>query len=250
MEAKPFAVGIRIQHSQDMINKNQYGENNKMLEPASYKLTYKASNGRGVYTFCMCPGGYVVNASSNKFGLCINGMSNYKRESPNANSAVIVTVSPKDFGTNPLDGVQFQINLERKAYELGNGMIPISLYGDYKKSKISREFGNIKPVFKGKYIFKNLNEIFPSYVNEALKEGIDNFNKKIKGYASDDAIIAAVEARTSSPVKIIRSDIGEANYSGIYPSGEGCGYAGGITSAAIDGIATFEKIASIYKPLK
>lgn len=250
MEAKPFAVGIRIQHSQDMINKNQYGENNKMLEPASYKLTYKASNGRGVYTFCMCPGGYVVNASSNKFGLCINGMSNYKRESPNANSAVIVTVSPKDFGTNPLDGVQFQINLERKAYELGSGMIPISLYGDYKKSKISREFGNIKPVFKGKYIFKNLNEIFPSYVNEALKEGIDNFNKKIKGYASDDAIIAAVEARTSSPVKIIRSDIGEANYSGIYPSGEGCGYAGGITSAAIDGIATFEKIASIYKPLK
>lgn len=250
MEAKPFAVGIRIQHSQDMINKNQYGENNKMLEPASYKLTYKASNGRGVYTFCMCPGGYVVNASSNKFGLCINGMSNYKRESPNANSAVIVTVSPKDFGTNPLDGIQFQINLERKAYELGNGMIPISLYGDYKKSKISREFGNIKPVFKGKYIFKNLNEIFPSYVNEALKEGIDNFNKKIKGYASDDAIIAAVESRTSSPVKIIRSDIGEANYSGIYPSGEGCGYAGGITSAAIDGIATFEKIASIYKPLK
>ena len=168
-------------------------------------------------------------------------MSNYKRESPNANSAIIVTVSPKDFGTNPLDGVQFQINLEKKAYELGSGMIPISLYGDYKKSKISREFGNIKPVFKGKYIFKNLNEIFPSYVNEALKEGIDNFNKKIKGYASDDAIIAAVEARTY---------IGEANYSGIYPSGEGCGYAGGITSAAIDGIATFEKIASIYKPLK
>lgn len=248
MKAKPFAVGIRIQHKQEMINLSQYGvKYHKLLKAASYKLTARSSDGRGVYTFCMCPGGYVINASSEQGGLCVNGMSNYNRDSGNANSAVIVTVSPDDYGTSPMDGIEFQRKIEHKAYELGRGKIPVSLFGDYKNNRISSMFGSVKPVFKGNYEFCNVNDMFPDYINNALKEGIISFDKKIKGFASDDAIIAGPEARTSSPVRIMRDDNGEASVLGIYPSGEGAGYAGGITSAAIDGLVTFERIASVYK---
>ena len=248
MKAKPFAVGIRIQHKQEMINLSQYGvKYHKLLKAASYKLTARSSDGRGVYTFCMCPGGYVINASSEQGGLCVNGMSNYNRDSGNANSAVIVTVLPDDYGTSPMDGIEFQRKIEHKAYELGRGKIPVSLFGDYKNNRISSMFGSVKPVFKGNYEFCNVNDMFPDYINNALKEGIISFDKKIKGFASDDAIIAGPEARTSSPIRIIRSDNGEASVLGIYPSGEGAGYAGGITSAAIDGLVTFERIASVYK---
>ncbi len=248
MNPKPFAVGVRIQHPQTLINKSQYGvEQHKILPNASYKLTHKAINGRGVYTFCMCPGGYVVNSSSEENMLAINGMSNYKRDSINANSAVIVTVWPSDFGDSVMSGIEFQRNLEKKAYKLCNGKIPVQLYGDFKENKISTNFGNIKPVFKGSYDFGNIRDIFPNYINEALIDGIEAFSKKIKNFNSYDAIIAGVESRTSSPIRIERNDLGESNIKGIYPIGEGAGYAGGITSAAIDGIIAAENIAKIYK---
>lgn len=245
MSPKPFAVGIRIQHPQQMINQNQYGEN--ILEPASYKLTYQSSNKRGVYSFCMCPGGYVVNASSESKKLAINGMSNHARNSKNANSAIVVTVSPDDFGYHPLDGVNYQRNLEEKAYQFGSGKIPIQLYKDYKGNKITKKLGQVEPLFKGNYQFANLNEIFPSYINDALKEGIENFSHKIKNFNRDDAILAAVESRTSSPIRIHRDETFQSNISGLFPCGEGAGYAGGITTSAIDGIKVAESIAKIYK---
>lgn len=243
--SKPFAVGIRIMHPQKMIDKSQYGDTS--LTKASYKLTYQTKNKRGVYTFCMCPGGYVVNASSENNRLAINGMSNYARNTSNANSAVIVTVSSSDFGKQPLDGIYFQQDLEEKAYKLGNGKIPIQLYGDFKKNKKTTSLGNVEPIFKGHYEFSNINEILPNYVVESLIEGIDYFGKKIKGYDRKDAIISAIESRTSSPIRIIRDESFESNIKGIYPCGEGAGYAGGITSAAVDGIKVAEAIANIYR---
>ena len=246
MESKPFAVGIRIEHKQEMISKNQYGDNYKELEPASYKLTYTTKEGRGVYTFCMCPGGYVINSSSEKDMLCINGMSEHKRDSENANSAVIVTVSNKDYGNNTLDGIEYQRNLEKAAYKLGNGNIPIQLYKDFKDNNKSNNIGNINPLFKGNYTLSNLRDILPNYLSNSLVEGIEAFDKKIRGFACDDAIIAGIESRTSSPVRIIRDAEGVSSVSGIYPCGEGAGYAGGITSSAIDGIITAEHIMNKY----
>ena len=248
MKAKPFAVGIRVQHKQELIDKNQYGKEYKNLPKASYKLTYKSPEGRGVYSFCMCPGGFVVNSSSEKGKLVINGMSNYKRDEENANSAIIVTVSEKDFGNKPLDGIKFQEKLEQITYKEGNGNIPVQLYKDFKNNKISKNFGTIKPVIKGKYQFANINNIFPKYITNALIQGIEHFDKKIKGFAQDDTIIAAIESRTSSPVKIFRDENLESNIKGIYPCGEGAGYAGGIMTSAIDGIKVAESIAKKYKP--
>ena len=251
IEAKPFAIGIRIQHKQDLINKSQYGmSENQKLGAASYKLTYHSSNNRGVYTFCMCPGGFVVNSSSEKNRLSINGMSNHARNTENANSAILVTISPEDFGKKPMDGINFQRILEEKTYTIGNGSIPVQLFKDYKENKVSNSFNKIKPIFKGKTNFANLNDIFPNYINDALKEGITAFGKKIKGFDCDDAILAAIESRTSSPVKIKRDEDGMCNIKGIYPCGEGAGYAGGITSAAMDGIKVYEFIASKYSPIK
>ena len=248
MESKPFAVGIRVQHKQKDINKAQLGaEEIETIGAMNYKLTYRSKSERGVYTFCMCPGGYVVNSSSEKGYLCINGMSNYERESDNANSAIIVTINKNDFGNNPLDGIEFQRKLEKNAYDVGKGLIPTQKYKDYKNNTKSIDFGNIKPIFKGNYTLTNINEIFPEYINESLKEAIDYFSKKIDGYNNDDVLVSAVESRTSSPVKIIRDENLESNIKGIYPCGEGAGYAGGITSAAMDGIRVFESIASVYK---
>lgn len=246
MTPKPFAVGVRIEHPQEMIDMNQYGQKNDSLEKASYKLTYKSSNGRGVYSFCMCPGGFVVNASSEENRLAVNGMSNNDRASGVANSAIIVTISPNDYGFSPLDGINFQRELEEKAFLTGNGNIPVQLFKDYKNNKITEKFLEITPAFKGNYTFSNINEIFPEYINESLKEAIDYFGKKIKGFDNDSAILAAVESRTSSPVKIERNENGECNIKGIYPCGEGAGYAGGITSAAMDGIKIAENIAAYY----
>ena len=196
----------------------------------------------------MCPGGFVVNASSELGRLAINGMSNANRDEENANSAIVVTVSPNDFGNHPLDGMKFQRELEEKAYLLGQGNIPIQLFKDYKNNQVSTSLGSIKPIFKGNYSLTNLNTIFPNYINDALKEAITSFDHQIKGYACDDAIIAAIESRTSSPIRIIRDDNGESNIKGIYPCGEGAGYAGGITSASIDGIKVAEWIAKKYIP--
>lgn len=247
MSAKPFAIGVRIEHPQAMINKSQYGTNSSKLKAASYKLTYKASNNRGVYSFCMCPGGYVVNASSEEEKIAINGMSNRARESKNANSAIVVTVNPADFGNNPLDGIEFQRYLERRTYEVGDGKIPSQLFKDFMNNKKSITFGNYEPIIKGNYTLSNLNDIFPDYISVALKEAIQYFDKKIKGFARDDAIISAIESRTSSPVRIERDENMQSSIKGIYPIGEGAGYAGGITSAAIDGIKVAESIAKSYR---
>jgi len=251
MESKPFAVGLRIEHPQAMINQSQYGlEYHLYLGQASYKLTYKASNGRGVYSFCMCPGGYVVNASSEEGHLVINGMSNHDRNSENANSAIVVTVGPKDFGTNPLDGIKYQRNLEQLACKLGNEKIPLQLYKDFCDNKKSTSLGSIKPITKGDYTLSNLNEVLPDYIASSIKEAIPFFDKKIKGFARDDALLLGIESRTSSPVKILRDDNYISSIFGIYPIGEGAGYAGGITTSAIDGVKMAMKFAKDYKSLK
>ncbi|MBQ6841067.1 MAG: FAD-dependent oxidoreductase [Bacilli bacterium] len=248
MISKPFAVGLRVQHLQEMINTSQYGEKYAdKLGTASYKLTYKASSGRGVYSFCMCPGGFVVNASSETGLLAINGMSNHARDENNANSAIVVTVDPKDYGESALGGIEFQRNLEKRAYELGKGHVPIQLLGDYNSNTVSKEFKSISPVMKGKYTFANLNELFNEDINRSLKEAFEHFGSKINGFNNPDAILAGVESRTSSPVKIVRNENFESNYKGIFPCGEGAGYAGGITSAGIDGIKVAEAIGKIFK---
>jgi hypothetical protein len=244
MEAKPFAVGLRIINSQEVINKSQYGNFANILPPASYKLTYQTSKNRGVYSFCMCPGGYVVNASSENNRLTINGMSNYKRDSKSANSALVVTISPKDFGTNPLDGVEFQRKLEEKAYQLGNGYIPVQTVNDYINNELKEDIKSNMDI-KGKYKKANLNLLFPEYINESLKEGLNEFDKKINMFTKN-AILAGVEDRTSSPLRIKRDDNFVSNIKGIYPCGEGAGYAGGITTAGVDGIKVAEEIIKKY----
>jgi len=248
MEPKAFAVGLRIEHPQYMINENMYGvSKHEILENADYKVTHKGSDGRGVYSFCMCPGGYVVNASSEEESLCVNGMSYSDRSSPNANSAIIVTVTPEDYNANnALSGIEFQRKLEKAAFIEGEGLIPIQLFKDFKNNVKSSEFGEIKPCLKGAYNFSNLRNIFPEFINNSLIEGIDGFNRSIKGFNREDALLSGVDSRTSSPLRILRNEDLEANIKGIYPCGEGAGYAGGITSAAMDGIRVFEKIVSKY----
>ena len=256
MEAKPFAVGFRIQHPQTMINESQYGMAEcKELGPASYKLTAQTSYGRGVYSFCMCPGGYVVNASSEEKRLAVNGMSYHDRAGENANSALIVTVNPEDFShdikgreeVHPLAGIHFQRELEEKAYEAGNGKIPVQLYGDFKDGKISEKFGKVHPAFCGEYQFADLRKILTNELSEAFIEGMESFGKKIKGFDRPDAILAGVESRTSSPVRIPRGETLESSVRGLYPCGEGAGYAGGITSAAMDGLKVAEELIRRYK---
>ena len=249
LEAKPFAVGIRIQHPQNLIDYNQYGRaDNDFLPAATYKLTYTSKKKRGVYSFCMCPGGYVINASSEKGYLAINGMSNHNRDSGMANSAIVVAVNSKDYGDDVFSGIEFQRELEKKAYLIGNGKIPTQFYKDYKNNVLSKNSEKINGKFKGKYQMVNINEILPDFINEALVEAIDEFSKKIKGFNSDDILISAVESRTSSPIRILRDDSYQASIKGIYPIGEGAGYAGGITSCAVDGLKIAKKIIEIYKP--
>lgn len=251
MQAKSFAVGVRVSHPQKMINLDQYGSDFADLLPAApYKLTAKAKNGRGVYTFCMCPGGYVVNASSEKHATAVNGMSYSGRNSGSANSAVIVTVTPQDYPDyGPLSGMYFQEELEQKAYKEGNGKIVLQCYGDFKKQQPSTTTGTMKPMTKGDYSFGNIRNILPAEICDALIDGMEAFGCKIHGYDQDDTLMMAVESRTSSPIRIHRNENFESNVSGIYPCGEGAGYAGGITSAAIDGIKVYEAIASRYAPL-
>lgn len=252
MQCKAFAVGMRIEHPQKMITKSQYGvEYSEELGAAPYKLTKQTGNGRGIYSFCMCPGGYVVNASSEEKRLAVNGMSNAARDTDNANAALIVTVTPDDFpNQTPLGGIEFQRQLEETAYKLGNGKIPVQLYVDFKKNRCSSEFGEVKPSMKGSYSMANLRTLLPEPLNESLIEGIESFGQKIKGFNRPDALLSGVESRTSSPVRISRNEVGQSNIRGLYPCGEGAGYAGGITSAAMDGLKIAEKIAQIYAAIK
>ena len=253
MEAKAFAVGFRVEHPQQMINDSQYGIGADMehLPAADYKVTYHASNGRSVYSFCMCPGGYVVNASSEEGHLAVNGMSYRKRDGKNANSAVIVSVTPQDYGTlHPLAGMAFQRELERKAYGLGDGRIPQQLFADFEKNQISEGYGAFESCQKGRQRFANLRDLLPGELNEAFCEGMHAFSGKISGFDREDAILSGVESRTSSPVRILRGETLESAVSGLYPCGEGAGYAGGITSAAMDGIKVAEEIMKKYRPVK
>lgn len=243
MMSKPFAVGVRIVHPQELIDKNQYPHPYPHLPASSYKLTYTAKNSRGVYSFCMCPGGYVVNASSENVSVVTNGMSNYQRDSEYANSAIIVTVNEKDYGTNILDGLKFMESIEHKTYELTKGALAIQKFKDYENNKVSTKI-DCHDFVKGQVSYIDINKIFPSYLNETLKEGINYFNTKIPGF--NKGIILAPETRTSSPVRIIRDANLESNIAGIYPCGEGSGYAGGITTSAIDGIKVAEEIAKRY----
>lgn len=248
MEQKPFAIGVRVEHPQKSINQSQFGFEDNRLGAASYKLTYNTEKNRGVYSFCMCPGGYVVDSSSENEMKVVNGMSYSGRDGVNSNSAIVVTVTPKDFNDNtPLAGMEYQRELERKAYKTGNGHVPIQKFIDFKENKITKELGEIIPQIKGKYEFANLNNIFPKYITEALIEAMEYFGTKIKGFNRDDVVLSAIETRTSSPVRIVRDNEFQSNIVGLYPAGEGAGYAGGITSAAIDGMKIFEHIAKTYR---
>ena len=254
MEPKAFAIGVRIEHPQKMINESQYGEyaNHPRLKAADYKLTYQSKKlDRGVYSFCMCPGGVVVAAASEEGRLVSNGMSYHARDLENANSALVVTVKPDDFeGNSPLKGMEFQRKYEEMAYKLGGGnyKAPIQLVGDFLKDKPSEKLGSVKPSYKPGFEFRELKNCLPSYVIEALREGIVYFDKKIKGYAMDDAVLTGIETRTSAPVRINRNENLESiNVNGVYPTGEGAGFAGGIISAAVDGIKVAERIMSEFK---
>ena len=268
MEAKPFAVGFRVEHPQEMVNESQYGRKDPgALGAAPYKVTAKASNGRGVYSFCMCPGGYVVNASSEEGRLAVNGMSYSGRDGKNANSAIIVSVTPEDYpGEGPLAGIFFQRDLEEKAYRLGQGKIPVQRYGEYRIGIMTEsrktipderivdrggQQGNsldfmenmtIEPCCKGEYLWTELRGLLPEECEKAFVEGMSQFGRQIKGFDRDDCILSGVESRTSSPVRIVRDEHLCSQISGIYPCGEGAGYAGGITSAAMDGLRVGEEI--------
>lgn len=247
MAKKAFAIGVRVEHPQNLINHSQYGSEYELLPTADYKLTYQASSGRGVYSFCMCPGGFVVNSSSEEGGTVVNGMSNYERDEANSNSALIVTVTPDDFeGDSVLAGMEFQRKWEHAAYLAGKGKVPVQLYKDFKENRISTSYGSVKPCIKGETVFANVRECLPEYVSETIIEGMGAFDKKIKGYDEPDAVISGVETRTSSPVRIIRNEAFESNVEGIFPCGEGAGYAGGITSAAIDGVKVSEAIRNQF----
>lgn len=248
--AKPFAVGVRVEHKQQMINDSQYGSNTPyQLPAASYKVTANLPNKRGVYSFCMCPGGYVVNASSEKQHLAVNGMSYHARDGANANSAIIVTVTPDDFGSkHPLAGVEFQRNLEKRAFQIGNGKVPVQRFEDFCNNKPTKELGEIKPQIKGAYTLANVRNIFPAQLAESIELGIKSFDKQIQGFANADTLLSGVESRTSSPIRIARNEEFQIENTGIYPCGEGAGYAGGITSAAMDGIKVAEIIATYFAP--
>ncbi len=247
MAQKPFSVGVRIEHKQELINKAQYGEfsTHKALGAAEYKLNYHSESGRSAYTFCMCPGGFVVNSTSEDQTVVTNGMSYSKRDGENANSAVLVNVTPDDFeGNHPLAGIKFQQEFERKAFELSGKQYknPIQLVGDFLKDENSTKIGSVFPTVRPGFTFVRMQDIYPKYITNTLKEALLYFDRRIKGFASYDAVMTGPETRSSSPVKILRDETHQSNIYGVYPMGEGPGYAGGIMSAAVDGIKTAEEI--------
>ena len=253
--AKPFAIGVRVEHPQKMISEAQYGHmaGHPKLGAADYKFVHKSKNGRSVYTFCMCPGGLVTASASEEGGIVTNGMSFHERDLENANSAIVVQVNPEDFGgqENPLAGVEFQRKWERKAFELGGGnyKAPVQLFKDFKEKKVSSSFGEIYPTYRPGSTFANLWDCLPDFVCESLVEGITAFGKLLTDYDRPDTLLTGVETRTSAPLRITRNDEMQSNIKGIYPCGEGSGYAGGIMSASIDGLKVAEQIIKTYKPI-
>ncbi|HOY23032.1 MAG TPA: NAD(P)/FAD-dependent oxidoreductase [Cellvibrio sp.] len=250
VEAKPFAVGFRIEHPQSLIDKARLGKyaGHPELGAADYKLVYHAKNGRAVYSFCMCPGGTVVAATSEPNRVVTNGMSQYSRNERNANSGIVVGITPEeDFPSGPLAGVELQERLESLAYELGGSdyCAPGQLVGDFIRNKASSEFGEVEPSYKPGVLLGDLTPSLPSYVIEAIREALPEFGKQIRGFDRDDAILTGIETRTSSPVRIKRDNdsLQSLNTRGLYPAGEGAGYAGGILSAGVDGIKVAEAVA-------
>lgn len=249
MESKPFAVGVRVEHCQEKINQSQYGTKDMRLPTADYKLTGKTSDGRGVYSFCMCPGGYVVNASSEPGMTVVNGMSNHSRDSEMANAAIIVTVDERDYGSEDvLAGIAFQRELERRTYEMGKGKIPAQRWKDFKEGIPTSDSNGEEICSKGEIVMANVKKILPSYISNGIMEGMEQFGKKIRGFDDADTWILGTETRTSSPVRILRKDTFESvNAEGVFPCGEGAGYAGGIMSAAMDGLRVAVQIAGERK---
>ena len=240
MQQKAFSIGVRVEHLQEEISKSQYGDSYKLLKPAAYKLACHLQSGRGCYTFCMCPGGYVVAATSEEEQVVTNGMSYSKRDGINANSAVLVGITPEDFGSEKvLAGVELQRKYERLAYKASNSYkAPCQRYGDLKNHKISTDFKSVKPTYPIGVVGADLRSCLPNYVTDSLIEAMPIFDKKIKGFANEDALFTGIESRSSSPVRIMRDDNYQSSIKGLMPCGEGAGYAGGITSAAVDGIET------------
>ncbi|MFT4817750.1 MAG: putative FAD-dependent dehydrogenase [Marinobacter psychrophilus] len=248
IEAKPFSVGFRIEHPQSVIDKARFGKNvgNPILGAADYKLVHHCKSGRSVYSFCMCPGGTVVAAASEEHGVVTNGMSQYSRAERNANSAIVVGIDPSDYPGNPLAGIDFQRALERNAYVLGgsNYDAPAQKVGNFLKGTSSETVGSVEPSFQPGVKLTDLSKALPDFCIEAIREAIPVFNRKIKGFALEDALLTGVETRTSAPICIKRGkDFQSINTQGLYPAGEGAGYAGGILSAAIDGIKVAEAMA-------
>ncbi|MDF3837288.1 NAD(P)/FAD-dependent oxidoreductase [Cupriavidus basilensis] len=248
MEAKPFSLGFRIEHPQGMINRSRFGKfaGNKLLGAADYKVVHHASNGRAVYSFCMCPGGTVVAAASEPGRVVTNGMSQYVRAERNANAGIVVGITPEDYPGGPLAGIAFQRHWEERAFELGgrNYNAPAQLVGDFIARRPSTALGSVEPSYKPGVTPTDLSTALPDYVIEAIREALPELDKKIAGFAMHDAVLTGVETRTSSPLRIRRKDNYQSmNVEGLYPAGEGAGYAGGIYSAAIDGIEVAEAVA-------
>jgi hypothetical protein len=249
IEPKPFSMGFRIEHPQSLIDACRFGPSagHPLLGAADYKLVHHASNGRSVYSFCMCPGGTVVAATSEPGRVVTNGMSQYSRNERNANAGIVVGITPDDYPGHPLAGMEFQQQWESKAFELGGGNYnaPGQLVGDFIANKPSTEFGSVLPSYKPGVTLGDLNPSLPTYVIEAIREALTAFDKQIKGFSMHDAVLTGIETRTSSPIRIKRDDrtLQSINTRGLYPAGEGAGYAGGIMSAAIDGIRVAEALA-------
>lgn len=248
MEAKPFSVGFRIEHPQTLIDKARWGKyaGHPLLGAADYKLVHHASNGRAVYSFCMCPGGQVVAATSEEGRVVTNGMSQYSRAERNANSGLVVSISPDDYPGDPLAGIAFQRELESRAYVLGGGTYeaPAQLVGDFLAGRPSTQVGSVPPSYQPGVHWTDLAGALPDYCIEAMREALPEFGKKIRGYDMHDAVLTGVETRTSSPLRITRGDDCQSlNVRGLYPAGEGAGYAGGILSAGVDGIKVAEAVA-------
>ena len=254
---KPFAIGARIEHPQILINESQYKEfyNHPRLGAADYKLIEHTSNGRTAYTFCMCPGGTVIASASEEGEVVTNGMSEHARDKENANSAFLVNVRPSDFGSDhPLAGVEFQRKYERLAFELGGGNYnaPIQLVGDFLEDRVSTKLGKVKPSYQPGYPCVDLRKCLPDFVCETMKEALPKLDKKLNGFAMRDAVLTGVETRSSAPIRIVRDEetLESVNLEQLYPCGEGAGYAGGIVTAAVDGIKCAEKIIERYSSMK
>jgi len=248
IEAKPFSIGFRIEHPQSLIDRCRFGSDagNPVLGAADYKLVHHCTNGRSVYSFCMCPGGQVVAAASEEGGVVTNGMSQYSRSERNANSGIVVGITPEDFPGDPLAGMEFQRKWEARAFELGgkNYCAPGQLVGDFLAGRPSTAFGSVQPSYTPGVHLCDLSSALPDYVIAAMREAIPAFDKQIRGFAMHDAVLTGVETRTSSPIRIKRKDDYQSlNTRGLYPAGEGAGYAGGILSAAVDGIKVAEALA-------